>query len=82
MIRLRTIGKGDNCRPGPVTVMIDRGRGLVMVRPLRRRRLYTLPLGAVADMVVARVVRVETLAVNAERANRRKVKRGRRVGAL
>jgi hypothetical protein len=43
------------------TVTIDRGSGLFRVRPARRRRTYDLPLAAVADMVVARVIRAEVL---------------------
>jgi hypothetical protein len=51
---------------------VDRDAGLVSVRPLRRRRVYTLPLAAVAQMVVRQIIAVE---VRERRAARR---RGRR----
>jgi hypothetical protein len=34
-------------------------RALISVRPKGRRRLYTLPLATVAEMIVARVVKAE-----------------------
>ena len=68
MIRLRTEAKTDAARAGPVTVLIERRIGLVHVRPLRRRRLYTLPLAAVAEMIVARVTRAELLEKRLARA--------------
>jgi hypothetical protein len=43
------------------TVTINRMTGLFTVRPLRRHRTYELPLSAVADMVVSRVIRGEVL---------------------
>jgi hypothetical protein len=41
------------------TVTIDRDRLLVHVRPKGERRLYTLTLETVAEMVVSRVVKDE-----------------------
>lgn len=38
------------------TVLIDRAAGLLHVRPLRRRRFYTMPLSMVADMVCQRII--------------------------
>jgi hypothetical protein len=49
----------DESRAQSGTVMIDRGTGLFSVRPLRRRRVYTLPLALVASIVVSRIVRAE-----------------------
>ena len=38
------------------TVEIDRDRGLFSVRPLRSRRVYTLPLATVAEIVCHRII--------------------------
>ena len=70
--RYRVVGRLDGCgRPQVGTVAIDRASGLISVRPLRRRRTYTLPLATVAEMVCQRVIR-------AELAERRAAKRHRR----
>jgi len=76
--RFKTLAKADRTRPEACTVLIDRARGLVSVRPLRRRRLYTLPLATVAEMIVARVVKAEVFAARIEKAKRQPVKRGMR----
>lgn len=55
------------------TVIIDRAAGLLHVRPLRRRRMYTMPLSMVADMVCQRILMNE---VHDKRTSRSK-KRGR-----
>jgi hypothetical protein len=57
----RICARLDESRVQLGTVSIDRERGLFTVRPLRRRRTYTLPLDAVASMVVGRVLRAEVL---------------------
>jgi hypothetical protein len=49
----------DESRAQSGTVLIDRAAGLFSVRPLRRRRMYTLPLALVASIVVSRIVRAE-----------------------
>jgi len=49
------------------TVTIDRGAGLFSVRPYRRRRIYTLPLSTVADIVVGRLVQAEARERQAQR---------------
>ena len=41
------------------TVTIDRDAGLFHVRPLRRHRVYTLPLAMVATMVCRMIVAAE-----------------------
>jgi hypothetical protein len=46
-------------RPSYATVTIDRGANLFSVRELRRRRVYTLPLDAVAGMVVRSMIVAE-----------------------
>lgn len=49
----------DESRAQSGTVLIDRSAGLFSVRPLRRRRVYTLPLALVASIVVTRIVKAE-----------------------
>lgn len=62
-------------RPQVATVTIDRRANLFHVRPLRRRRVYTLPLADVASLVVRGLIRAEVL----ERARaKRDARRGRR----
>ena len=46
-------------RAKEATIMIDRAAGLISVRPLRSRRVYTLPLSAVAEQIAWRVIRFE-----------------------
>lgn len=53
------------------TVEIDRASGIVSVRPLRRRRAYSLPLAAVAAWICQVIIRGEV-------RERRAAKRGRR----
>lgn len=72
-IRLESV-QTDRSRPGPATVLIERGIGLIHVRPYRSRRMYTLPLADVARYIVARVVRAELL--EEAREKRRKRPRG------
>ena len=38
------------------TVVVERAAGLVHVRPHRRRRVYTMPLSMVADMICKRIL--------------------------
>lgn len=59
-------------RPMRGTVTIDRRRGLFAVRPLRRRRVYELPLAAVADLVVRKVVIAEVKLAQLERMRGRR----------
>lgn len=53
------------------TVRIDRISGLVTVRPYRRRRVYQLHLGDVAEMVVWRVTRAELAEAKRAKGRRR-----------
>lgn len=75
MTRLRVNARADRCTPRPCTVLIDRAANLIGVRPLRRRRVYWLPLATVADMIVARVIRAELLLTTAADARARKADR-------
>lgn len=53
--------------PGPGRVTIE--NGIFSVRPLRRRRVFALPLAEVATMVCRRIVFAER---GAKRAHRRR----------
>ena len=62
----------DESRAQSGTVMIDRDAGLFSVRPLRRRRVYTLPLALVASIVVSRIVKAELAAARRAKDKGRK----------
>ena len=71
--RFRVVGRLDMAsRPTNGTVTIDRGANLFSVRPLRRRRIYTLPLDVVAGMVVRSLILTE---VREKRAAKKKARR-------
>jgi hypothetical protein len=71
--RFRVVGRLDMAsRPTIGTVTIDRGANLFSVRPLRRRRIYTLPLDVVAGMVVRSLILTE---VREKRAAKKKARR-------
>lgn len=58
--RIRVIGRFELASvPQDATVTIERGAGLFHVRPLRKRRVYTLPLATVAEIVVQRLIKAE-----------------------
>lgn len=57
------------------TVSVERARGLVSVRLLRRRREYVLPLAWVAEAVIWKVIRAE---VADRKAEKRKARQARR----
>jgi hypothetical protein len=65
--RFRVVGKLDTSVPAPGLVLIDRNAGLFSVRPYRRRRLYTLPLSTVAEIVCSRIIKAEIAAKRARR---------------
>ena len=48
-------------RPEVATVTIDRDNGLFSVRPLHKRRVFTLPLATVSEIVVQRILKVEAV---------------------
>lgn len=58
---------------------IDRARGLVSVRPLRRRREYIMPLDMVAEMICWRVTRADLAQARREKqdARRARTRKGR-----
>ncbi len=55
--RARITGSVDGCRGATIT--LERSQFLLVVRPLRRRRSYALPLARVAEWVVYTVVKAE-----------------------
>jgi len=59
-------------RPTVGTVTIDRAAGLFTVRPLRRRRLYTLPLDMVASLVVRKIIAEEARQAREEKRARKR----------
>ncbi len=57
--RFRLVGRFDGALGATVTILHDGSDGLVSVRPLRRRREFTLPLSRVARWLVEQVYLVE-----------------------
>lgn len=41
------------------TVIVDRDAGLISVRVLKKKRVYTLPLASVASMICGVIIRAE-----------------------
>lgn len=72
--RFRVVGRFDRVGVQEATVLVDRAAGLFTVRPLRRRKTYTLPLSTIAEIVVARITKAE---VAREKAEKRARRRGR-----
>ena len=73
--RVRVAGRFDMAsRVQEATVTIDRERALFAVRPLRRHRIYELPLAHVAEWVVRSIITREV-------RERREAKRKKRGGA-
>lgn len=68
----------DSARTQRGTVTVERAVDLFVVRPLRRRRTYALPLSVVAQMVVERVIKREA----AEKKAAKKAARRARQGAV
>lgn len=55
--RYRVMGRLDGAGGARVgTVTIDRHTGIFEVRPLRRRRTFSMPLSTVADMVCRAII--------------------------
>ncbi len=69
-VHIRIVGRLDKSHLQEGTVTIDRSLSLFSVRPLRRRKVYTLPLSVVADIVVSRMVKAEV--AEQRRSKRRK----------
>lgn len=57
------------------TVTVDRAARLFSVRVLRKRRVYTLPLDAVAQLVVRTIIVAEVREKRNEKAAKRKARR-------
>lgn len=73
--RFNVIGRLDNAgRVQEGTVTIDRSSGIFTVRAKRRRRVFELPLGTVATLVVQSISQAEA------RERRRQKRRPRRRG--
>lgn len=74
--RFRVMGRLDSAsvlQEG--VVLIDRLRGVVMVRPKRRRRTYDMLLGDVADLICRLVIRAELAEKRRRKAEARKQRR-------
>jgi hypothetical protein len=56
------------------TVEIDRTNNLLIVRPYRKHRTYTMPLGMVATMVCRRIILNELAEKRKAKANKKKRK--------
>lgn len=57
MTRVKVVGRIDGAPSA--TIIIDRVRGLLAVRPKGRRRTYELPLRYIAEIVVTQVIKQE-----------------------
>ncbi|MFZ5469459.1 MAG: hypothetical protein ACOZIN_08485 [Myxococcota bacterium] len=67
--RFRVFGRFNGAPAA--TVIVNRASGIITVRPLRRRKVYELPLAFVAELVMWRILKAEA----AEKRARRKAKR-------
>jgi hypothetical protein len=70
--RFQVIARLDGVRTTRGTVTVERAVDLFVVRPLRRRRVYSMPLSQVAQIVVERVIKAEVAQRKAERKARRR----------
>lgn len=76
LARFRVTGQLDSIgRFQAGTVTIDRASGIISVRPLRRHRVYELPLSDVAQMICQRVILAERREKQAAK-RAKKVRRG------
>ena len=72
---IEILARLDTARTQRGTVTVEGAVDLFVVRPLRRRRTYALPLSVVAQMVVERVIRRE---LAEKRAAKKAARRARR----
>jgi len=72
------IARLDSARTQRGTVTVERAVDLFVVRPLRRRRTYALPLSVVAQMVVERVIKRELSEKRAAKKAARKARKAAR----
>lgn len=73
--RFKTMGQFDQSYLQSATVEIDRAADLISVRPKGRRRTYTLPLSAVAEIICWRVIRAELIQKKREKTLAKKMRR-------
>jgi hypothetical protein len=74
--KFRVLGKLDSAgRTTAGTVSIDRATGMIEVRPLRRRRTYTMLLSDVATLVCQRVIQHEVAKTRKEKAEARRLRK-------
>lgn len=67
LARFKVTGRFDGASLATVTV--ERATGIISVRPLRRRRVYALPLATVAEMILWRIAKAD--AAEKRRAKKR-----------
>jgi len=70
--RFKTSGHLDASYTQDGTIEVDRTAGLISVRPKGRRRMYTLPLSTIAEIICYRVIRAELLEKKREKAKKKK----------
>ena len=71
---VKVIGRFDMAsRTQEGTLTIDMGSRTIRVRPLRRRKVYELPLDSVAEWIVRRVIMAELAAKRAEKRAKRRM---------
>lgn len=73
LVHLHVVGSLDMGKPQQGKVTINRGTLVIAVRPKYSRREYALPLGKVAEMIVARVIKREL--ADQQAAKRARVRR-------
>jgi len=72
--RFKVYGRLDGSGGGMSgTMIIDRDAGLAHVRPARRRRMYTMPLSMVADMICMRIIHNEVREKRVAKGKRKKL---------
>lgn len=71
--RARVVGNFDGAKEATVTM--NRAAGLLTVRPIRRRRIFELPLSVVAEMVMWRVVKAELFKAKMAKGKERRARR-------
>lgn len=77
LARFRVAGRLDMAsRYQEGTLVVDRSARTVAVRPLRRHKVYELPLDTVAEWICRQVLLVEARRKREEKAERRR-QRGR-----
>ena len=79
LVKIKVAGLFDGAPSA--TLEIDRVAQIATVRPLRRHKVYTLPLSEVAEHILWKVARLEaTMGVSVKRKRQSRVKRGLQFG--